>query len=104
MTARHWGIAGASSAARPARRAVQAGRRDDDPHAGSEATARAGQAAIEQAVIEDRIRQATWRASSRPGMSSAPVTAGELRDRLAGRCLIAYRVRGPALGAAVVGA
>ncbi len=83
-------------------RAVQAGRRDDDPRAGSEATARAGQAAIEQAIIEDRIRQATWRASSRPGMSSAPVTAGELRDRLAGRCLIAYGLLGQDLVAVVI--
>jgi tetratricopeptide (TPR) repeat protein len=84
-------------------RAVQAGRRNDDPDAGSAATARAGQAAIEQAIIEDRIRQATWRASSRPGMSSAPVTARELRDRLAGRCLIAYGLLGQDLVAVVIG-
>ena len=54
-------------------------------------------------IIEDRIRQATWRASSRPGMSSAPVTAGELRDRLAGRCLIAYGLLGQDLVAVVIG-
>jgi tetratricopeptide (TPR) repeat protein len=87
-------------------RAVHAEIRNEDPRSDQPAAlahTRAEQAAREQAVIEDRIRQATWRASSRPGMSSAPVTAGELRDRLAGRCLIAYGLLGQDLVAVVIG-
>jgi tetratricopeptide (TPR) repeat protein len=75
------------------------GARQDRPAA--QGQARAGQAA-DQAVIEDRIRQATWRASSVAGKSASPVTIGALRDRLAGRVLVEYGLLGEELVAVVI--
>jgi tetratricopeptide (TPR) repeat protein len=51
---------------------------------------RAEQLAVEQVALEDRIRQATWQAEAAAGPPAAPVTLGELRDRLGGRVLVAY--------------
>src|SRR6266567_4137080 len=59
-------------------------------------------AAAEQAEIENRIRQATWRAGSVAGRSAAPVTVGALRDRLGARTLIAYGLLGEDLVAVVI--
>jgi tetratricopeptide (TPR) repeat protein len=44
----------------------------------------------EQAVIENRIRQATWRADASAGVPAGPVTVGALRELLAGRAFVAY--------------
>jgi len=63
---------------------------------------RTGQVTTEQAVIENRIRQATWRASSAAGTSAAPVTAGALLDRLDGQALVAYGLLGEDLVAVVI--
>jgi tetratricopeptide (TPR) repeat protein len=86
-------------------RAVHAELRNTDTQRARPAAAaqlRAGQVAIEQAVIEDRIRQATWRRSAVAGTSAAPVTVGALRDLLAGRALIAYGLLGGDLVAVVI--
>jgi tetratricopeptide (TPR) repeat protein len=86
-------------------RAVAAGRRDDEGHSPrlpSPAHARADRDAFDQAAIENRIRQATWRADSVAGISAAPVTVGALRDRLAGRTLVAYGLLGEDLVAVVI--
>lgn len=73
--------------------------------AGSAGEVRSGErAAQEQAVIEDRIRHVTWRAAHVAGTSAAPVTFGELRDRLQGRVLIEYGLLGQDLLAVVVDA
>jgi tetratricopeptide (TPR) repeat protein len=87
-------------------RAVHAETRDDGapdaPLAGA-AHARAQRIATEQAVIENRIRQATWRASSLAGAPAGPVTAAALHDLLAGRALVAYGLVGGDLIAVVIG-
>jgi CHAT domain-containing protein/tetratricopeptide (TPR) repeat protein len=86
-------------------RAAQSQLRDDDVNgdeSGTPAHARAALAASEQAVIEDRIRQATWRARPVAGPSVAPVTAGALRDHLAGRTFIAYGLHDGNLVAVVI--
>jgi len=86
-------------------RAVHADLRDEGGHGlrpGTVADARTEHVVIEQEVIENRIRQATWRASSVAGTSAAPVTVGALRDRLAGQVLIAYGVLGEELVAVVI--
>jgi tetratricopeptide (TPR) repeat protein len=86
-------------------RAVHAGRRDEDPRRPRPfvpAQARTEQVAFEQAAIESRIRQATWRAASVAGISAAPVTVGALRDRLAGQVLISYGLLGQDLVAVVI--
>jgi CHAT domain-containing protein/tetratricopeptide (TPR) repeat protein len=86
-------------------RAVHAQARDDDMNSdgiGTPAHARTTRAAGEQAVIEDRIRQATWRARPAAGRSAALVTAGALRDHLAGRTFIAYGLHGGNLVAVLV--
>jgi hypothetical protein len=57
---------------------------------GPAAPTRADQLAVEQVALEDRIRQATWRAEAATGPPAAPVTLGALRDRLNGRVLVAY--------------
>ena len=88
-------------------RAAAAQVRDDDMNSdgiGTPAHARTTQAAGEQAVIEDRIRQATWRAIPVAGRPAALVTAGALRDHLAGRTFIAYGLHGRNLVAVVIGA
>ena len=69
-------------------RAVQAELRDERVHSARPAAVAHGGA--EQAVIESRIRRATWRAGSVAGTSTAPITVGGLRDRLGGQVLIAY--------------
>ncbi len=66
------------------------------------ATTRAEHAATQQAVLEDRIRHATWRASAMPGTPLAPVTVGALRERLTGQVLVAYGLRGDELVAVVI--
>lgn len=87
-------------------RAVHAEARDDDAQdarPAGPAQARAQRIAAEQAVIEHRIRQATWRASSLTGTPAGPVTVGALRDLLAGRALVAYGLVGADLVAVVIG-
>jgi CHAT domain-containing protein/tetratricopeptide (TPR) repeat protein len=69
---------------------------------GTPAHARTTQAAGEQAVIEDRIRQATWRARPVAGRPATLVTAGALRDHLAGRTFIAYGLHGENLVAVLI--
>ncbi len=59
-------------------------------------------AAVKQAEIENRIRQATWRTGSVAETSAAPVTVGALRDRLDGRVLIEYGMHGEDLVAVVI--
>ena len=88
-------------------RAVQTDVRDESAQAigpGIPAQTRTQQATAERAEIENRIRQATWRAASVPGASAVPVTVGELRDRLDGRALIEYGLLGNDLVAVVVDA
>lgn len=63
---------------------------------------RAELAATEQAAIEDRIRQVTWRAGPAAGTPATPVTVAGLRDRLQGRVLIEYGLLGGDLVAVVV--
>ena len=82
-------------------RAVQAGTRDGA--AGKPVVARAERPPAEQAVLEERIRRATWRGGTAAGASQAPVTVGALRDRLDGRALIAYGRLGEDLMAVVIG-
>lgn len=67
------------------------------------AAARAERPAAEQAVLEERIRHATWRAGPMAEASTAPVAVGALRDRLAGRMLVAYGLLGDELIAVVIG-
>jgi hypothetical protein len=69
-------------------RAVQAEAREGASP--SPAAARANRSAPEQAVLEERIRHATWRAGPVAETAAAPVAAGALRDRLAGRMLVTY--------------
>jgi tetratricopeptide (TPR) repeat protein len=66
------------------------------------ALARAGQRPAEQAVLEDRIRRATWQAGTTASTPAAPVTVGALREHLGGRVLIAYGLLGGDLMAVVV--
>ncbi len=91
---------GRISADLAALRAVQAGTRDG---AGKPAAARAERPPAEQAILEERIRRATWRGGTAAGASQAPVTVGALRDRLDGRALIAYGRLGEDLMAVVIG-
>jgi tetratricopeptide (TPR) repeat protein len=81
-------------------RAVQAEQRDERIH-GARPAALAHTGA-EQAVIESRIRRATWRAGSIAMTSAAPITVGGLRDRLNGQVLIAYGLRDGDLLAVVI--
>jgi CHAT domain-containing protein/tetratricopeptide (TPR) repeat protein len=85
-------------------RAVQARARDGtgSPAPADLALARTGQRPAEQAVLEDRIRQATWRAGTAASAPAAPVTVGALRQHLGGRVLIAYGVLGGDLMAVVI--
>src|SRR5215471_4854978 len=69
----------------------------------SAAAARAEPPAPEQAVLEERIRHATWRADPMTETSAAPVAVGALRDRLAGRVLVAYGLLEDELIAVVIG-
>jgi tetratricopeptide (TPR) repeat protein len=82
-------------------RAVQAGTRAGT--AEKPVAARAERPPAEQAVLEERIRRATWRGGPAAGASQAPVTVGALRDRLDGRALIAYGRLGEDLMAVVIG-
>jgi len=91
---------GRISADLAALRAVQAGTPDG---AGKPAAARAERPPAEQAVLEERIRRATWRGGTAAGASQAPVTVGALRDRLDGRALVAYGRLGEDLMAVVIG-
>jgi hypothetical protein len=82
-------------------RAVQAEAREG---AGpSPAAARNGLQAPEQAVLEERIRHATWRAGPVRETAVAPVAVGALRDRLAGRMLVTYGLLEGELIAVVIG-
>lgn len=63
---------------------------------------RAQQATDQQTIIEDRIRQTTWRGPSVAENPARPVTLGALRDRLADRVLIEYGALDEALVAVVV--
>jgi tetratricopeptide (TPR) repeat protein len=81
-------------------RAAHAGQREDG--ALSAFPPARPQATTEQAAIETRIRQATWRAGSVAGRAAAPVTVGALRDDLAGKVLVAYGVHGEDLVAVVI--
>jgi len=83
-------------------RAVHAGLRGKAARPGITADTRADHAATQQAVIETRIRHATWQASSVAGTPAAPVTVGILRDRLARQTLVAYGRRGEDLVAVVL--
>ena len=82
-------------------RAAAAGTRE--PAGQSLAAARAERPGPEQAVLEERIRHATWRADPMTEASAAPVAVGALRDRLAGRMLVAYGLLGDELVAVVIG-
>ena len=66
------------------------------------AHARTGQGVGQRAIIEDRIRQATWRGRPAAGRSAAPVTTGALLDHLAGRTFVAYGLHGGNLVAVVI--
>jgi hypothetical protein len=57
----------------------------------------------EQAQIESRIRQATWRAGGTVGTAGGPVTVGVLRALLAGRVLVTYGKLADDLVAVVIG-
>jgi len=86
-------------------RAVHAGLRGGaapGARLGGQAPARAEQIAAEQAVIENRIRQATWRAYSSASASAGPVTMGALRELLAGQAFVAYGLLGAELVAVVI--
>lgn len=86
-------------------RAVQARMRDaarPDAAPPGGASARAGVLPAEQSALEDRIRRATWRAGVAAGASAGPVTTAGLRDRLAGRVLVAYGLRRDDLMAVVI--
>jgi len=63
---------------------------------------RAGQASREQTIIEERIRQTTWRGTPVAEGPTRPVTLGALRDQLGGRLLIEYGQLDAALVAVVV--
>jgi tetratricopeptide (TPR) repeat protein len=65
---------------------------------------RFARAAIEQTIIENRIRRATWRTAPGVGTSAVPVTLGKLRDLLQGRALIEYGLLGKDLVAVVIDA
>ncbi len=82
-------------------RAVHAELRDTSAGAAPVST-RAEHAATQQAVLENRIRQATWQAGAVPAASLAPVTISALRDRLTGQVLVAYGLRGDELVAVVI--
>jgi tetratricopeptide (TPR) repeat protein len=82
-------------------RAAAAGTQDGAGQ--SPAAARAERPVPEQAVLEERIRHATWRAGPVAEASAAPVAMGALRDRLAGRMLVAYGLLGDDLIAVVIG-
>ena len=82
-------------------RAVQAETRNGASE--SPAMARAERPVPEQAVLEERIRHATWRTGLVAETSAAPVAVGSLRDRLAGRLLVAYGLLGDELIAVVIG-
>ncbi len=69
----------------------------------SPAAARAERPGPEQAALEERIRHATWRAGPVAETSAAPVAVGVLRDRLAGRLLVAYGLLADELIAVVIG-
>ena len=86
-------------------RAVHAERRDRGAPAARPAAGdptRAQQAIDQQTIIEDRIRQTTWRGPSVAEDPARPVTLGALRDRLADRVLIEYGALDEALVAVVV--
>jgi tetratricopeptide (TPR) repeat protein len=87
-------------------RAVHAGLRDRAAPAAGPAAAghptRSGRASHEQTIIEDRIRQTTWRAAPAAEGPARPVTLGALRDHLGGRLLIEYGLLDLALVAVVV--
>jgi tetratricopeptide (TPR) repeat protein len=87
-------------------RAVHTELRDQETPPGQVAQANARSAApgIEQAAIESRIRQATWRAAPGAATSAARVTVAGLRDRLQGRTLIEYGALGKELIAVVIDA
>ena len=67
------------------------------------AAARAERPVPGQAVLEERIRHATWRGGPVAETSAAPVAIGALRDLLAGRLLVAYGLLGDELIAVVIG-
>jgi CHAT domain-containing protein/tetratricopeptide (TPR) repeat protein len=86
-------------------RAVHAEGRNQGTQANRPQTAArpwADQPETEQAAIEYRIRQTTWRASSVAAASVAPVTVGALHDRLAGKVLVSYGVLDDDLAAVVI--
>lgn len=87
-------------------RAVHAGLRDRAAPAVLSAAAahptRARQASHEQTIIEDRIRQTTWRAAPVAEGPARPATLGALRDQLGERLLIEYGLLDEALVAVVV--
>ncbi len=85
-------------------RAVHTELRGEGMRPATQANSRSERAATEQAVIENRIRQATWRAASVAGTSAVNVTVGGLRDRLRGRVLIEYGLLGSDLVAVVIDA
>jgi hypothetical protein len=95
------------------RAAAAAGEAGTDPGAGGgpadpagpagPARARAGRVTAEQAQIESRIRQVTWRSGSMPGSAGGPVTVGALREYLAGRVLVTYGTLADDLVAVVIG-
>src|SRR6266700_1739691 len=67
------------------------------------AAARAERPVPGQAVLEERIRHATWRGGPVAETSAAPVAIGALRDRLAGRMLVTYGLLEEELIAVVIG-
>ncbi len=86
-------------------RAVHAERRDERTQSVkrvSRPLTRAEHVATEQAVIENRIRQATWRTGTVADTATAPVTIGALRELLNGKALVAYGLRGEDVVAVVI--
>lgn len=63
---------------------------ESDPSAPAGPQGRGRGVTIEQAVIEDRIRQASWRAGATVGSAAGPVGVGALRGLLCGRTLVTY--------------
>ena len=86
-------------------RAVHTELREKNARAGRPAApgaARTEPAILEQAIIEDRIRQTTWRGTCVVESPARPVTLGALREQLAGRLLIEYGMLDDDLVAVVV--
>jgi tetratricopeptide (TPR) repeat protein len=86
-------------------RAVHTELREKNARAGRPAASgstRTEHAILEQKIIEDRIRQTTWRGTYVAESPARPVTLGALREQLGGRLLIEYGMLDETLVAVVV--